>query len=902
MMKKLRYSTLFILLGVLLSSCVDDLFDNKKDISSDGKITLNIGIEISDVSHVSTRGLIEEANGEGTDVYLKDLIPYIFIFEDTGSPGSNYLRSLVYGDKITPGDVYQDPGGDNRKYMTFSATVDGTSEKAIIHLVAIHANARADFEEQLSKMTDRSELDIFSGANGLSTTGASYWKRILLGKPINNDPATKEEVAQKLQRVRMVKNFSRVTMKQNPETSNFQLEGFVIVNALDRGYVAAYNERSADISENFIDFEKEGQQLSYDVLKENYSPIRHPKADRYHKDNETSWINGLTEEEWDREKPKYMFETPYHETHRTFVLIKGKYGNSTGSTYYKLEIGDYDKIYEAYECFDLIRNISYDITINEVSGEGRAAAKEAITGPPSNNISASVETRNLLTITDGLDKMTLEVYNADTNTKIKANTVVIVKEDDGRTYPSGVNVRWQYQTQNNAAGTYSNNAIKHDFPGYSLNAPGPIIDGPAEEWYEAGNDWKGYKLNFREPDGNPKKETVRFFYPMGLSRDMTLILREKWNFINRAGYDSNVEVYPGHYSFEDGNMPGETLADVRGKIPVPGEVGSQREAKLTVMFELPSDIPQELFPMDFKIGFDRQNVENVYGGNTTAVYGETMFDDDGSLKGTQRLQFVRTITWEEYHGTEDPGNNGHKLITVKFKTTTDVLGTEDNDGETSRTRVRVYNPYFNIGEDTFLRSARNNNGDPDPSRTVWAWYFGDPGWDDYIGNQTADGANFYPAGRYNELTFSTYKRGNQYGPYLAFRPGYSADNPEISFYVNATAPAEGYTGRLKVTGASLYYSIGRTYYRRTGYAQIVIENSSGQRTVNLPIGDYDKAQDKNANPAIGYPLELETFPFTIRPGETVKQVKIWSGKLSDSDSEEYPNAMTLYYGIRFELQ
>lgn len=971
-----------------LGACKDDyaLYENTP-VAEDGPVTLDFSVTIPDIRSVQTRGLLDEAAGENSETYLGELLPYIFIYEDTGSPESNYLRSLVYGSQVNnSGSSEPDPNpahsseGVAVKLKTFSATVDGTAEKAIIHLVLIHEKEREIFEYQLAQMTDRSEIGMFTGATGLLTMSAAYWSRIQLGMPINSANKVKQEFIDKLTHIKMVRNFSQVTVKVkdgSEAVNNFKVVGFVVVNGMDCGYVAAYNEKTTGTGDNFIDFDGK----SYDQLTKeiNYLPIRHPYAMRNNADNKLEdWLDVGTSnlkngETWNPDA-KYMFERPLQETRMTCILLKGEYKKDSNAQwetgYYKLDIGAYDKNqshnpnneefkgdyigYGVYEMYHLIRNISYDIEITDAASAGHTSAESAIAGPPANNLTASVQTRNVLTMGDGVDEIGVTVYTGDKyEDKVDGTTVVIVdaevRDEDGRVvtdangeplivpYPAQALLTWFYKDGEQTPAAYLSN-INYSHTGYELKAGGEgvgIIKSIEEsnngkiEWASQGEDWYGCRLHFNTPTDVPQREVVRLYKEFGLSRDVTFVLRKRWEFVTDNSYPSNIEVYPGSYSFDTNTMPAEKLDEVRRLIPGPGAVGSSRGAQLTVMFELPSDIPQELFPLEFKIGFDRQNVENAYTGNAVVVYGESLFsDDEVDAPDVPRMQFVKTVTWDYYNGSGDLGDNGYKIVTARFQTTTDVL---DNNavGEESVTRVRVYNPYFTLGEDDFTREA--NPTDPDPNQTMWLWYFGDPGWQNYFNANPGHGA-----GTYNELWFNNYVTGAQFGQYMGMGYVHSENDPEFRFYPDFTVPYDDElaeneqvtnSAQLTINAACLWFDkrvqtgvtwVGTAqneyiYFRRSVTAIAKIRTKDGgNRSANIitnvtidksvprasilgtPLGDYE-----------GMPQEI-TGTITLNAGETLEEVIIWSthyngdGNSYGTNNEDY--AKTLYYTIRLQIQ
>ena len=932
-MKRIFKYILALAAAGALGSCMKDSALNNGGDAPGGPVTLDFSVTIPDIQSVQTRGLLDEAAGEGSDTYLGSLLPYIFIFEDTGNSESNYLRSLVYGSQVdntgtSEKDTEHSTTGVDVQLKTFSATVDGTAEKAIIHLVLIHEKEKEQLEYKLTQMTDRSEIGMFTGAAGLRTSSAAYWCRIPLGVPINKKTKETDDFKKKLSHIKMVRNFAQVTVTS--KAPNFKVTGFVIVNGMDCGYVAAYNENTVG-NDNFIDFSKsaEGKEYYEFITKDvGYLPIRHPYSLRNNADNKVDeWIDTATDELKNGETwgtvgtAKYMFERPLQETRMTCVLLRGEY-TATGTTdtktgYYKLDIGAYDDNeshkegdyigYGVYEMYHLIRNISYDIVITDAASAGHDSADSAIAGPPANNLTASVQTRNVLTMGDGVDEIGVTVYTGDEyKDKVDGTTVVIVdaevKDDDGKIigykpYPDKAKLTWFYKDGDGKDPAVYLSTINYSHTGYELKDGSDGIineitwkDGTPGNWTQQDDgNWYGCELKFNTPTDIPQREVVRLYKPFGLSRDVTFVLRKRWEFVTDTQYPSNIEVYPGSYSFDTNTMPSEKLNEVRRLIPGPGNVGSSRGAQLTVMFELPSDIPQELFPLDFKIGFDRQNVDNAYTGNAVVIYGDTMFDDDeeGYKSDEPRMQFVKTVTWDYYNGSGDYNDSGHKIVTARFQTTTDVM---DNNavGEESRTRVRVYNPYFILGEDDFTREV--NPTDPDPNQTMWLWYFGDIGWQNYFSTNNT-GSNRGTANTYNELWFNDYKFGNQYGPYIGMTYGRSATNPDFRFNVNST----GNTAKLTITATSeTYQTNSNNRFRRSCHAQVYYDDGTSDY---YNFGEITKRDPSDK----GMPGEV-TWEFDPK-GKTISNIVIWNEKGTTSSTEkENENTWALYYSIRFELK
>ena len=208
----------------MMNSCVDkdiNIFENDEEEG----LNLTLSLYLPQMESLQTRGILDnpvenpdpDDNPNAFKEFINNIKLYMFIFEDAGSPESNYLRTLVHGEDITSVSTdFETAEHPGQVLRTFKAKVDGTSENAIIHIVATND---PDFEDQLKNTTDRSELGLFYGATGLYTSGEypAFWKRIELNSPINIDVVETQDFKDKLSHIQMVRNFCRVTVSLNSD-------------------------------------------------------------------------------------------------------------------------------------------------------------------------------------------------------------------------------------------------------------------------------------------------------------------------------------------------------------------------------------------------------------------------------------------------------------------------------------------------------------------------------------------------------------------------------------------------------------------------------------------------------------------------------------------------------------
>lgn len=523
-----------------------------------------------------------------------------------------------------------------------------------------------------------SEAAVFS-ALSVSNQTRAYWGRVEFPQGyarvtdqsstgVVTDMTFTDEAKAKFQNIPLIRNFACVSMQNNVAETAFRLQGFRIINEPVSGTVAPYNVAK----KAFASLLNGNSMKSFDEIAADYQGIMPPD------------VNITNQEEsarlWSANDfstaTKYLYEHPFESTRRTYVIVCGYYNGSTEPSYYKIDLGkkkvgdanDPDNgMFEYYA--GIIRNINYAITITDVSASGYASVSDAINGVTFNNISADVDTRNMLNISDGSNMIAVN----------KTAFVITDKQpfDFYYQYTSGLgNEKGNANSQIDyaAGGLKTGNVIESFTP--------PVeVDLQGEKWMKVtitpteivGGD--GKRQQFWIKDNN------------GLGREITLFSRIPYDY-------SNIVVYPG----EDN----EYTATTAGK----GTVSPQATQPFTVYFNLPAGMPEEIFPLEFVLESNRQNMENNPIGTLAVTMGETFFPTTQSYVEPQ-IKYVKTVSYLEYRykyleGTNnvdlDTPNPDH-LVRCRFRTINSLANLPGNPAQTT-TYVVVYNDYFNsIGSD-----------------------------------------------------------------------------------------------------------------------------------------------------------------------------------------------------------
>lgn len=443
-MKKILFG-IFVL---LLSACSnEELLVESPQVEESDTVELTMSVNVPEVS---------SARSFGETATITSL--YLVVFDKQG-----YLAEFAQATDL------KTSGGET----SFKVTLHQTTNKRIIHFIANY---------EIGNLAYGSESEII-GRMTVSGNQDAYWQRVELESGIANDEAT----IAKMKRVPLLRNFAKITV--SADLRNFILEGFAVVNTLNKGTVAPYNTNGGGFA-NFISGEA---CLSYAAITaQGYTGLVPSGAT----------INSeLPSETAFQTTPYYMYERKHPgDNTATYVLLKGKY-NGGASTYYKLDMV-YKNTDGVLTYYNLLRNFQYAVTINSVTGNGYSTIEEAAAQPANNNFSGSVLTKSLLNISDGHER--LLVSFTDTT---------LVNTDK-------ITLKYKYIPDISNTST-NNGAVNKDLvkSGVVISIVAPL----------SGQDAQGYssiEITPNEPGDLTRTQTVTLIGG-SLSRDVTFTLRKE---------------------------------------------------------------------------------------------------------------------------------------------------------------------------------------------------------------------------------------------------------------------------------------------------------------------------------------------------------------------------------------
>lgn len=642
----------YILCVFLLVSCTnDDTISIGKGITEGEKAIFTFSANVPATPQVTTRSTMSAPG-------ISNL--YLVVFDKQGAlvevAKAEPLEGQSFG--VTPKVEYK-----------FKVTLTQTAEKRYVHFIAnyftqtILDNFSWGYEWEL--------IPSMTVGNGQD----AYWQRLELDGIYGPGTSGNAETIARMTNVPLIRNFAKITIDTQNVPSNFQLEGFVVINTLDKGSVAPYNTNKPYFA-NYVSYQND-EYVANDyaiITGANYENYVGYEPEEATLNNLNTTIPAPTDFNLDE---KFLYERHHRngnqvsvkEGEQTFVLIKGKFDAEETSTFYKVDlvfmqptsIGENATLNLPYY-HNVLRNFEYQIKINEVVNSGYSTPEEAARKVASNNLLGSTETRPYTNISDETARIFVEYtdktvvyYNDATGRNQNTFTLKYKYCPDFKGNPSSTdNTLVKLLLEDPATGTTS--AIKNTIISTSDDTDGwrTITITPNYDNYDkSGADVRKQTLMLYVTDNN---------YNLILSRDVDFTVRPALNMI--------VECDPNAISQEIGQ-------------------------NLNVKIKIPVQIDQLLFPLDFVIESEKASIYPNHNAANGAGYmpvsiGPSLVPNSNQSETTVR--YVKTLTWEDYQALEI--TDGMKYINCPFLT----------NKEESASKVYVQNTYFNLGTDEFTSS------------------------------------------------------------------------------------------------------------------------------------------------------------------------------------------------------
>ena len=615
---------ILLAISMLLSlvACNRELIELSLPVSDDGKIVLNFNVVVPE-SKVATKSLSSPAIDSLT----------VIAFDENG-----YFVEAVKA-ICSEDDKKWKVEGSTR----FKVTLSQAASARRLHFVA---NCPKDTSAIAYGPEAEVMNSLVTGKDDNGNKQDAYWQRVEVNSLLaQNQPS--------LGTIYLIRNFAKIRISSIP--SSLTNVSYALLNVPQSGTVAPYNENKS----YFQPYLNSNTGKGYSDLKtdqyEGFLPRNvglDAKSSDVDSDDDLYWQSF---DPTDEEGGIYTYESPA--SNNTAVLIKGLYGAKT--CYYKIDLID-----ENSESYNILRNIEYIVSIDEVLGEGFDLVGDAANSPAGNNLSYSSSTRNLLNISDGDQRLFVEyttkrvvVPGKEFNLKYK---FLPTKDSD-----TPINVRCTDGTPGN------------DDPITITRKPVAGKEGVIQKIaYNDNRDENGYS---------------------------TIIITPK-NALPTTGYwQEEIEITSTYSPLDENGQPSDSKVTLSRIVTLymlkpyalevtctPGVVEREINASVQLNINIPSNLEPDLFPLIFDIEAEDLSIypdasaEYFIAENITmpVVTGKSIIEDNTSTDNVFRFQ--RKVTLEEYNELKE-SDSEIVGIPCYFKT---------NVAE-SATTVHVYNEYFN---------------------------------------------------------------------------------------------------------------------------------------------------------------------------------------------------------------
>jgi len=537
----------------------------------------------------------------------------------------------------------------------------------------------------------------------------AFWQKVFLDsihpkQDENNQPIIvngsylpSDETAAKLRYVPLIRNYAKIQVTDaTAEEDDFELFSYAVIYYPKSGSIVPYRSNAPSNVDPFsfgVTYDAQGnpeyrlsgyERCDFETLDEDLSYLGHllpniefnkaiPSADLFeHPENSDGRVIRYNKNNPDQGFYIYERTIPNDKLEPTFVIIRGRFGEDE-YYYYRLDLMEtkmvnYESIYQYYPIY---RNFRYNIQLNRISSVGVSSPEAAANSSGAKDISADISMRHLNDISNGLARLVVEPFMS-------------------RTY-SGPNEEGYYYLYARFFNDLNSPDPNTDWGAVSVELE-PMEDGSEDIlvlYDDVGNEVHGFYPSSQIMGGEPGFRIVRFNTVAPGNETKT----QKIKITGRNLYTH--EEFPLYREVEISLQKRQPLL-VTCKYP---ELPPFRGAKQEVLVSIPSALPESMFPLEFT--FEAENAtltpDNSISSNNLPVTSGLSLSNKEEYVGKQSIQFIRTLTLEEYYSL--PVVDGQRTFSSYFK----------SNRSYSATTVWVDNNYFTKGYVSFENTAEPNN-------------------------------------------------------------------------------------------------------------------------------------------------------------------------------------------------
>ncbi len=578
---------------------------------------------------------------------------YVAVFDKAGYKLSEYVKAELSS------PAYAE--GTNDVNYQYSIELTVSSSPRILHFIANAPKSLSYGSESEVIGTLYTKLD----NNDNTEFQEAYWQRIELesipAKPVepvedafadtdsynaavaeyNSGMAAYNAAAARLNNIKLVRNYSKITLEINESLANFKVLGMWLVNYPDRGTLAPYNRNTGEFMSDYLDYDKNSLESStsgnYNGFMLATTQLLSPEtaADFVESGENCKMIASASDAKCTT--VGYVYEREKALSDPMYIIVKAEYGLSHDVCYYKVALQD-----NMGEFYSMLRNFNYLIKITGVENKGENTALAALLGAPSGDLSLNMEYKDITSISDGQARLSV----SHTSMMLVGNIGDEITVDD---------LWYKYEP---VAGSVENGEYSEaDKKGVEITYDEIGASGAVINTFKAAvSDDAGYKryvtLKTVPVEAVHKTQTVTLqgkYYDGSklrvITRKLDLFLREYLTMDLSTGPDTD-----SHNT---------------------GHVSKNQNESSTVSIGIESDLPSSMFPLDFEIEAARRTLTPdgdpmpVMNGTSTILDASAVDASGAKCKDHPSFWFVKTVSWEEYQAAD--AVDGKKYFVAKFK-------------------------------------------------------------------------------------------------------------------------------------------------------------------------------------------------------------------------------------------
>ena len=491
------------------------------------------------------------------------------------------------------------------------------------------------------------------------------------------------EAAAALKHVPLIRNYAKiqVTDATAPE-DGFELFSYAVIHYPKRGTVVPYrsNVNSLDDAFNFNalgdTYRFSGyERCNFQNLDEDleYLGFMSPKVEFNHEIPDISLFehpDGRRVIRYDKNNPDqgfYVYERniPDDKMEPTFVIIRGRFGDTDDYYYYRLDLMETKTVnYESvYQYYPIYRNFRYNIQLNRISSVGVSTPEAAANSSGAEDISADISMKHLSDISNGRSRLVVEPFISKTYT--------------------GPNEEGYYYLYARFFNDLNSPEPNEDWGAVSVELE--TMEDQSEDilllYDDVGNEVHGFYPSSQVMGGEPGFRIIRF----NTKSPGTETKTQKIKITGRNLYTH--EEFPLYREVEITLQKKQPLTVSLSEEELPLQKGAKQEVQVTI----PADLPVSMFPLEFIIEAELPTLtpDNGVSNNNLPVHSGISISENEGFIGKNTIQFIRTLTLDEY-----------KTLTVKDGMCTFSSFFKTNRAK-SETTIWVSNEYFVKGHKSF---------------------------------------------------------------------------------------------------------------------------------------------------------------------------------------------------------